>query len=49
MNLCDACEWCSTCLKRGECIPISNEPHPAPLTWPVIDEALIPEKTKEAN
>jgi hypothetical protein len=48
MNLCEACETCSHCSKHG-CIPISSEPHPAPLTWPVIDEALIPEKTKEAQ
>jgi hypothetical protein len=23
MNLCEKCEWCSTCLKRGECIPVT--------------------------
>ena len=48
MNLCDACETAAWCSKNG-CIPISNEPHPAPLTWPVIDPKLIPEKTKESQ
>jgi len=45
MNFCDTCETCAHCLLKG-CIPIQPA-EPEPLTWPVIDETLIPEKTKE--
>jgi hypothetical protein len=58
MNLCDACEWCATCLKRGECIPVnqippvrlppSPAPAPAALKFPAIDPNLLPTKETTA-
>ena len=37
MNLCDACETCSHCLRNG-CIPIQQ---PEPLDLPEIDPDLL--------
>ena len=44
MSFCRECETCAHCLRNG-CIPIT--PVEVPKTWPVIDETLIPEQTKE--
>jgi hypothetical protein len=46
MNLCEKCEWCATCLKRGECIPI--QPAPEPLKFPEILPNLLPTKETTA-
>ena len=45
MNLCEKCEWCATCLKRGECIPVQQ---PEPLDLPEIDPNLLPTKETTA-